>query len=215
MPKRKASDSSSDAEPEKRVRIAAPEDAPNGGTSGAPSGKKCSSRPSAPIAANARAGPSSMKAKRKADATEGERSNQTKTDGPPRPPPAAAAPMSSSSSPAPIPDAPQNPSSKNAKGKQKAADPAASAPTAPANGPEKPKFRVRKLAPPRPFPTVPTSVSATGPRSAHTEGKNFICVTRNTPLGAYLRRCHAVLVKDGSVSFSPPRLPRTISSVYP
>jgi len=59
------------------------------------------------------------------------------------------------------------------------------------------KHRVRKLAPPRPFPTVPTSVSATGPRSAHTEGKNVICITRKTPLGAYLRRCKDVILKDG------------------
>ncbi|KAI0648349.1 hypothetical protein C8Q79DRAFT_999715 [Trametes meyenii] len=57
--------------------------------------------------------------------------------------------------------------------------------------------KVRKLAPPRPFPTVPTSVSATGPRSAHTEGKNYICVTRRTELGAYLRRCKDVFIKDG------------------
>ncbi|CDO68909.1 hypothetical protein BN946_scf185000.g52 [Trametes cinnabarina] len=57
--------------------------------------------------------------------------------------------------------------------------------------------KVRKLVPPRPFPTVPTSVSATGPRSAHTEGKNYICVTRRTELGAYLRRCKDVFLKDG------------------
>ena len=57
--------------------------------------------------------------------------------------------------------------------------------------------KVRKLAPPRPFPTVPASVSATGPRSAHTEGKNYICITRRTELGAYLRRCKDVLLKDG------------------
>ncbi|KZT11105.1 uncharacterized protein LAESUDRAFT_630791, partial [Laetiporus sulphureus 93-53] len=56
---------------------------------------------------------------------------------------------------------------------------------------------IRKLLPPRPFPTVPTSVSATGPRSAHTEGKNNICITRKTPLGAYLRRCKDVFMKDG------------------
>ncbi|KII89299.1 hypothetical protein PLICRDRAFT_124417 [Plicaturopsis crispa FD-325 SS-3] len=54
-----------------------------------------------------------------------------------------------------------------------------------------------KLAPQRPYPTVPTSVSATGPRSAHTEGKNYICLTRKTPLGAYLRRCKDVVLKDG------------------
>ncbi|THH09368.1 hypothetical protein EW145_g2071 [Phellinidium pouzarii] len=58
-------------------------------------------------------------------------------------------------------------------------------------------LRIRKLVPPRPFPTVPTSVSATGPQSAHTEGKNRICITRRTPLGAYLRRCKDVILKDG------------------
>ena len=59
--------------------------------------------------------------------------------------------------------------------------------------------KVRKLVPPRPFPTVPPSVSATGPRSAHVEGKNYICVTRRTELGAYLRRCKDVFLKDGYV----------------
>ncbi|KAF7294662.1 hypothetical protein MIND_01003000 [Mycena indigotica] len=56
---------------------------------------------------------------------------------------------------------------------------------------------ITKLAPPRPFPTVPTSVSATGPRSAHKEGKNMICITRKTPLAAYLRRCKKVILEDG------------------
>ncbi|KAG6850411.1 hypothetical protein H0H93_013636 [Arthromyces matolae] len=59
------------------------------------------------------------------------------------------------------------------------------------------KRQINKLVPPRPFPTVPTSVSATGPRSAHKEGKNLICVTRKTPLGAYLRRCKDAVLKDG------------------
>ncbi|KAG5649583.1 hypothetical protein H0H81_002997 [Sphagnurus paluster] len=59
------------------------------------------------------------------------------------------------------------------------------------------KRRINKLAPPRPFPTVPTSVSATGPRSAHKEGKNFICLTRKTALGAYMRRCKDIILKDG------------------
>ncbi|KAK7688991.1 hypothetical protein QCA50_007682 [Cerrena zonata] len=40
-------------------------------------------------------------------------------------------------------------------------------------------------------------MSATGPRSAHTEGKNYICITRKTPLGAYLRRCKDLILKDG------------------
>ncbi|RPD59260.1 hypothetical protein L226DRAFT_465413 [Lentinus tigrinus ALCF2SS1-7] len=60
-----------------------------------------------------------------------------------------------------------------------------------------PRRKIRKLVPPRPFPTVPASVSATGPRSAHTEGKNYICITRRTELGAYLTRCKDVLIKDG------------------
>ncbi|KAH9930920.1 uncharacterized protein B0H18DRAFT_872648 [Fomitopsis serialis] len=64
-------------------------------------------------------------------------------------------------------------------------------------GPSKPRHTIRKLVPPRPFPTVPASVSATGPRSAHTEGKNYICITRKTQLGAYLRRCKDVIMKDG------------------
>jgi hypothetical protein len=62
-----------------------------------------------------------------------------------------------------------------------------------------PKHRVNKLVPPRPFPTRPTSVSATGPRSAHQEGKNYITVTRKTKLGSYLRRCKDVILKNGCV----------------
>ncbi|KAJ7684508.1 hypothetical protein DFH06DRAFT_1155879 [Mycena polygramma] len=57
--------------------------------------------------------------------------------------------------------------------------------------------RINKLTPARPFPTVPTSVSATGPRSAHKEGKNFISISRKTPLTAYLRRCKNVIINDG------------------
>lgn len=57
--------------------------------------------------------------------------------------------------------------------------------------------RIRKLAPQRPFPTVSSASSATGPRSAHHEGKNKICITRKTKLAAYLRRCKALLVEDG------------------
>lgn len=62
---------------------------------------------------------------------------------------------------------------------------------------QSPRSKIRKLAPPRPFPTVPTSASATGPRSAHSEGKNRICVTRKTELGMYLRRCKEVVLNDG------------------
>ncbi|KAF8968330.1 hypothetical protein BDZ97DRAFT_1755373 [Flammula alnicola] len=57
--------------------------------------------------------------------------------------------------------------------------------------------RIKKLVPPRPFPTVPQSVSATGPRSSHREGKNLICLTRKTSLGNYMRRCKDVIIKDG------------------
>ena len=66
------------------------------------------------------------------------------------------------------------------------------------------KRKIKKLAPSRPFPTVPTSVSATGPRSAHKEGKNYICLTRKTPLGMYLRRCKEVILNDGCVDIVSP-----------
>lgn len=59
------------------------------------------------------------------------------------------------------------------------------------------RARINKLVPPRPFPTVPASVSATGPRSSHKEGKNLICITRKTSLGRYLRRCKDVIIEDG------------------
>jgi hypothetical protein len=65
-------------------------------------------------------------------------------------------------------------------------------------GDSKPK-RIRKLTPARPWPIVPTSVSATGPRSAHKEGKNYICLSRRTSLGTYMRRCKDVIIKDGYV----------------
>jgi hypothetical protein len=67
-----------------------------------------------------------------------------------------------------------------------------SQPAAPNNRP-----RIRKLAPPRPFPTVAPSAPATAPRSLHTEGKNNICVTRRTKLATYLRRCKALILEDG------------------
>src|SRR6266851_2635353 len=77
--------------------------------------------------------------------------------------------------------------------------------SAPAPGPgpirtnKAPSHRIKKLVPPRPFPTVPPGVSATGPHSAHHEGKNYITITRRTKLGAYLRRCKDVVLKDGCV----------------
>lgn len=67
----------------------------------------------------------------------------------------------------------------------------------------KKSVKVRKLVPPRPFPTVPSGSSATGPKSAHGEGKNRICITRRTALGAYLRRCKELVLKDGYVPASP------------
>jgi ribonuclease P/MRP protein subunit RPP20 len=56
------------------------------------------------------------------------------------------------------------------------------------------KYTTRKLAPKRPFPTVATSVNASGPKSSHHEGKNLICITRKTPLGRYLQRCKEILI---------------------
>lgn len=53
------------------------------------------------------------------------------------------------------------------------------------------------MNPPRPFPTVPTSVSATGPKSSHKEGQNYICVTRRTTIATYLSRCKKLLVDQG------------------
>lgn len=74
--------------------------------------------------------------------------------------------------------------------------------------------RINKLVPPRPFPTVPTSVSATGPRPAHKEGKNYICLTRKTPLGAYMRRCKDVIIKDGCVWATSNSTPYSSSDRY-
>ncbi|KAI0060779.1 hypothetical protein BV25DRAFT_1806547 [Artomyces pyxidatus] len=87
------------------------------------------------------------------------------------------------------PDAAHGTSDQKGKGKRKAADPPAAD--------EQPKYKVKKLVPPRPFPTVSPAVSASGPRSAHHEGKNYIAITRKTQLGAYLRRCKELVLKDG------------------
>ncbi|KDN49297.1 hypothetical protein RSAG8_01999, partial [Rhizoctonia solani AG-8 WAC10335] len=54
-----------------------------------------------------------------------------------------------------------------------------------------------KLRPQRPVPTVHPASNVTGPRSSHKEGKNVICVTRSTKLGAYLRRCKSLILDDG------------------
>lgn len=65
----------------------------------------------------------------------------------------------------------------------------------PSSLPKKPNRR--KLAPQRPWPSVPTSSNATGPHSAWAEGKNKILVGRKTPLGAYLRRSKDCILVDG------------------
>ncbi len=57
--------------------------------------------------------------------------------------------------------------------------------------------KIRKLEAPRPFPAVAPSSSATGPRSAQKEGKNYICLTRKTSLGAYMRKCKNLVLDDG------------------
>ncbi|KIJ22739.1 hypothetical protein M422DRAFT_786357 [Sphaerobolus stellatus SS14] len=56
------------------------------------------------------------------------------------------------------------------------------------------KVKVRRLVPPRPFPIVPTSESASGPASSHKEGQNYICVSRKTTLATYLSRCKKLLI---------------------
>ncbi|KAG0706551.1 hypothetical protein DFH29DRAFT_156099 [Suillus ampliporus] len=76
-----------------------------------------------------------------------------------------------------------------------AENPAATSQSASPNS--RPRPRIRKLAPPRPFPTVAPSAPATAPRSLHKEGKNNICVTRRTKLAAYLRQCKALILEDG------------------
>lgn len=63
--------------------------------------------------------------------------------------------------------------------------------------PVKKCVKINKLAAPKPFPAVAASASATGPRSAHKEGKNYICLTRKTSLGAYMRRCKNLVINDG------------------
>lgn len=89
-----------------------------------------------------------------------------------------------------IPGLPENATGPKAKGKERAkADISQKAS----------RHRIRKLVPPRPFPTVPRSVSATGPRSSHREGKNLICLTRKSSLSNYMRRCKDVIINDGYV----------------
>lgn len=145
--------------------------------------------------------------KRKADDDDsgGERVKRSKgTDRPPQAPPGMSSATKDHEDTAPRPgpsrvtvEGSSNGPKGGEKGKAKSNKPAESTTSnAPA---EKPNRKIKRLAAPRPFPTVPTSVSATGPRSAHKEGKNYICLTRKTPLGAYLRRCKEVIMADGCV----------------
>jgi ribonuclease P/MRP protein subunit RPP20 len=62
---------------------------------------------------------------------------------------------------------------------------------------KKKPYTIRKLVPPKPFPTISPADSATAARSSRKEGKNYICVTRKTGLGAYMRRCKDLIMKDG------------------
>ncbi|KAF8744975.1 hypothetical protein AX14_011987 [Amanita brunnescens Koide BX004] len=64
---------------------------------------------------------------------------------------------------------------------------------------QQPRRRIRKLVPPRPWPINPAADNPTGPRSAK-EGKNYISLTRKTPIGAYMRRCKALFLDDGYAS---------------
>jgi hypothetical protein len=74
-------------------------------------------------------------------------------------------------------------------------------------GPLAPKPKIIKLKPARPYPTVPTSSSATVPKSRRAEGRNKVCVTRRTELGSYLRQCRDVLTKDGYVHVQRHEIP--------
>ncbi|KAK2460646.1 hypothetical protein APHAL10511_007116 [Amanita phalloides] len=58
------------------------------------------------------------------------------------------------------------------------------------NKPTKPGQKIRKLVPPPPW---------SEPRSGK-EGKNYISLTRKTALGAYMRRCKALILDDGYTS---------------
>lgn len=82
-----------------------------------------------------------------------------------------------------------------------AASGAAGLPAAPVLGgnPSRKRPRIRKLAPPRPFPAVPLGRSATGPRSTHASPDEpmCICVTRRTTLAAYISRCKTAILNHG------------------
>ncbi|KAI5987533.1 hypothetical protein EDD15DRAFT_2580796 [Pisolithus albus] len=75
-------------------------------------------------------------------------------------------------------------------------------PAAPAPAPLRKRLRIRKLAPPRPYPTVPLGRSATGPRSTSArpspDEPMCLCVTRKTALPVYIRRCTSAFLQDGA-----------------
>ncbi|KAI6138919.1 hypothetical protein BKA82DRAFT_4230103 [Pisolithus tinctorius] len=75
-------------------------------------------------------------------------------------------------------------------------------PLAPAPAPPRKRPRILKLAPPRPYPTVPIGRSATGPRSTSTRPSPdeplCLCITRKTALAAYIRRCESAFLHDGA-----------------
>lgn len=65
--------------------------------------------------------------------------------------------------------------------------------------PSRPKPKIVKLAPPRPFPQVPSGSNTTGPYSQRGQGKNYVSVSRKLDLGGYLRRCKELVEVDGYV----------------
>ncbi|KAI6009443.1 hypothetical protein F5J12DRAFT_891551 [Pisolithus orientalis] len=101
-----------------------------------------------------------------------------------------------------IPNAPKT----NASSPSSASDTGPSVPVptplAPAPAPPRKRPRILKLAPPRPYPTVPIGRSATGPRSTSTRPSPdeplCLCVTRKTALAAYIRRCKSAFLQDGA-----------------
>lgn len=107
---------------------------------------------------------------------------------------AAAAKLSEPTPVAPSPNvvSPQQPPENQASSSKTSA-------AQPVSKPRKPRPKITKLAPSRPFPQVPSGSSATGPYSSRGEGKNMIGVTKNLELGAYLRRCVDLVNVDGYV----------------
>ncbi|KAI6036997.1 hypothetical protein BKA83DRAFT_4170575, partial [Pisolithus microcarpus] len=75
--------------------------------------------------------------------------------------------------------------------------------SAPAPAPPRKRLRIRKLAPPRPYPTVPLGRSATGSaldslQRPSPDEPMCLCVTRKTALPVYIRRCTSAFLQDGA-----------------